>query len=132
MDDGEEEEYDEEIEAENPEQENPDADVERENQNGSRGHNNENKKKKKKGHRSSKSHNHTTEAMKKELQDLKEMVQRIPGVPKPLEKATPTSYADSPFVDNIALVETPKRFNVPPMKAYDGSTDPLEHVAQYK
>ena len=55
-----------------------------------------------------------------------------PGVPKPLEKATPTSYADSPFVDNIALVETPKRFNVPPMKAYDGSTDPLEHVAQYK
>ncbi|XP_017245373.1 uncharacterized protein LOC108217031 [Daucus carota subsp. sativus] len=60
------------------------------------------------------------------------MVQRIPGVPKLLEKATPTSYADSPFVDDIALVKTPKRFNVPSMKAYDGSTDPLEHVAQYK
>ena len=60
------------------------------------------------------------------------MIQRIPGVPKPLEKATPTSYADSPFCDNIALLEIPKRFTVPTMKSYDGSADPLEHIAQYK
>ncbi|XP_074324129.1 uncharacterized protein LOC141661047 [Apium graveolens] len=56
----------------------------------------------------------------------------IPGVPKPLEKATPTSYADSPFHDNITLVEIPKLFTVPHMVPYDGTSDPLEHIAQYK
>ena len=60
------------------------------------------------------------------------MIQRIPGVPKPLEKATPTSYADSPFTDDIAMVEIPKRFTIPHMKIYDGSVDPEEHIAQYK
>ena len=49
-----------------------------------------------------------------------------------MEKAAPLSYTDSPFCDNIAMVETPKRFAVPLMKAYDGTTDPQEHVAQYK
>lgn len=49
-------------------------------------------------------------------------------MPKPLDKAMPTSYADSPFRDDIALVEIPKRFTIP----YDRSTDLLEHTAQYK
>lgn len=53
-------------------------------------------------------------------------------MPKPLEKAIPTSYADSSFADNIALVEIPKRFSVPNMKPYDDSSDPQEHIAQYK
>lgn len=48
------------------------------------------------------------------------MIERIPGVPKPLEKATPTSYADSPFFDDIALVEIPKLFKIPYMKPYNG------------
>ena len=136
MDDEEEEEYDEEIEVENPEQEVPTANNAGENLNGSgrqsegKGGDKGNKKKKKTDSKSSKSRSHDT--MRKELQALKELVQRIPGVPKPLEKATPLSYADSPFCDSIAMVETPKRFAVPAMKAYDGTTDPQEHVAQYK
>ncbi|XP_017224963.1 uncharacterized protein LOC108201178 [Daucus carota subsp. sativus] len=140
MDDGEEEEYDEEIEAEpNPNEENPEANDRTETETPSGGPDNggprveERKKdgtKKKRSHKSTKSR--SRESMRKELQALKEMVQRIPGMPKPLEKAAPMSYADSPFCDNIALVETPKRFAVPPMKAYDGTTDPQEHVAQYK
>ncbi|XP_057249302.1 uncharacterized protein LOC104893751 [Beta vulgaris subsp. vulgaris] len=60
------------------------------------------------------------------------MIARIPGVPRPMEKATPNSYADSPFADPIALIEVPKRFSVPSMKLYDGTTDPNDHVAQYK
>ncbi|XP_074337497.1 uncharacterized protein LOC141674691 [Apium graveolens] len=60
------------------------------------------------------------------------MIQRIPGVPKPLEKATPMSFANSPFSDEIAQVEIPKQFAIPSMKVYDGSKDPQEHVAQYK
>lgn len=42
------------------------------------------------------------------------------------------SYADSPFADDIALIDIPKRFFVPNMEMYDGSTDPQEHIAQYK
>ena len=53
-------------------------------------------------------------------------------MPKPLGKATPTSYAGSSFTDDIALVDIPKHFAVRYMKSYDGSTDPLEHLAQYK
>ena len=83
-------------------------------------------------HKSSKSRDKVPESVKKELKEFREMIQRIPGVPKPLEKATPTSYADSPFTDDIALVDIPKRFAVPSMESYDGSTDPLEHIAQYK
>nr|XP_017245120.1 PREDICTED: uncharacterized protein LOC108216789 [Daucus carota subsp. sativus] len=136
MDDEEEEECDEEIEVENPEKEDANINNNDERNDASGGQrrsderNKGDRKKKKKEKKSTKSRSHDT--MRKELQALKEMVQRIPGVPKPLEKATPLSYADSPFCDSIAMVETPKRFAVPAMKAYDGTTDPQEHVAQYK
>ncbi|XP_010669872.1 uncharacterized protein LOC104886992 [Beta vulgaris subsp. vulgaris] len=66
------------------------------------------------------------------LQQLEDMIARIPGVPRPMKKATPNSYADSPFADPIALIEVPKRFSVPTMKLYDGTADPNDHVAQYK
>lgn len=66
------------------------------------------------------------------LQRLEDIIARIPGVPRPMEKATPDSYADSPFADFIAMIEVPKRFSVPTMRMYDGTTDPNDHVAQYK
>ena len=77
-------------------------------------------------HRKSRSKNNLSNVVK---QELREMIQRIPGVPQPLEKATPRSYVDSPFADDIALVEIPKRFTIPHMKMYDGSADPEEHIA---
>lgn len=83
-------------------------------------------------HGRSKSRSHVPESVLKKLQNVREMVQHIPGVPKPLEKAAPTSYTDSPFSDDIALVEIPKRFTVPNMKPYNGSSDPQDHIAQYK
>ncbi|XP_057250586.1 uncharacterized protein LOC104892735 [Beta vulgaris subsp. vulgaris] len=72
------------------------------------------------------------DAIQQRLQQLEDMIARIPGVPRPMEKATPNSYADSPFADPIALIEVPKRFSVPSMKLYDGTADPNDHVAQYK
>ncbi|XP_074290388.1 uncharacterized protein LOC141617113 [Silene latifolia] len=57
---------------------------------------------------------------------------RIPGVARPLEKAARYSYADSPFVDDIALVGVPKGCVPPAMTLYDGTTDPLDHVNHYK
>ncbi|XP_074302128.1 uncharacterized protein LOC141633583 [Silene latifolia] len=57
---------------------------------------------------------------------------RIPGVARPLEKAVRNSYADSPFVDDIALVGVPKGCVPPTMTLYDGTTDPLDHINHYK
>ncbi|XP_074297637.1 uncharacterized protein LOC141628383 [Silene latifolia] len=53
-------------------------------------------------------------------------------MPPPLEKAAPDSYADSPFVDSISIVSMPKGFANPNMTLFDGTTDPFDHVSQYK
>ncbi|KAK0575202.1 hypothetical protein LWI29_035397 [Acer saccharum] len=63
---------------------------------------------------------------------MEALIQRIPGVPAPIKKSTANSFADSPFVDAIALMEMPKKFNFPNMKQYEGTTDPDDHIAQYK
>jgi hypothetical protein len=67
-----------------------------------------------------------------EFQELKDMMKRIRGVPKPIEEVKHDSYADSPFSKDIAMVELPKKFIVPSMITYDGSSDPRDHVAHYK
>ncbi|CAH9114694.1 unnamed protein product [Cuscuta epithymum] len=67
-----------------------------------------------------------------ELRELREKVNSIPGVPRALDVATQTCYADSPFGRHITDVEIPRKFIVPSMKLFDGTADPVEHVAQYK
>ncbi|KAL0706386.1 hypothetical protein Bca4012_072812 [Brassica carinata] len=51
---------------------------------------------------------------------------------QPIRKSNPDSYADTPFTDEITLIEMPRKFSFPTIKAYDGSTDPDDHVAQYR
>ncbi|XP_074297862.1 uncharacterized protein LOC141628654 [Silene latifolia] len=68
----------------------------------------------------------------KQSLELREMLSRVPGMPPPLEKAVPDSYADSPFVDAISIVAMPKGFANPNMTLFDGTTDPFDHVSQYK
>ncbi|KAK4836985.1 hypothetical protein QYF36_001900 [Acer negundo] len=63
---------------------------------------------------------------------MEALIQRIPRVPAPIKKSTTNSFADSPFVDDIALTEMPRKFNFPNMKQYEGTTDPDDHIAQYK
>ncbi|KAI9198799.1 hypothetical protein LWI28_022378 [Acer negundo] len=64
--------------------------------------------------------------------EMEALIQRIPRVPAPIKKSTANSFVDSPFVDAIALIEMPKKFNFPNMKQYEGTTDPDNHIAQYK
>ncbi|XP_057800956.1 uncharacterized protein LOC131016283 [Salvia miltiorrhiza] len=47
-------------------------------------------------------------------------------------KSAESCYADSPFVDEIALVEMHRKFNFPHMKMFDGASDPDDHIAQYR
>ncbi|KAK1563896.1 hypothetical protein Q3G72_034840 [Acer saccharum] len=63
---------------------------------------------------------------------MEALIQRIPGVPAPIKKSTANSFTDSPFVDAIALIEMPRKFNFPNIKQYEGTTDPDDHIAQYK
>ena len=63
---------------------------------------------------------------------VEEKINKIPGVPRPIKEEPDNSYADSPFVKSIDLVEIPKRFVIPNMPTYDGTGNPIEHVALYK
>ncbi|XP_074305931.1 uncharacterized protein LOC141641157 [Silene latifolia] len=49
-----------------------------------------------------------------------------------MEEAAPESYVDSPFIDEIARVDLPKKFLIPSIRTYDGTSDPQNHVAFYK
>ncbi|KAF3542152.1 hypothetical protein F2Q69_00021667 [Brassica cretica] len=68
----------------------------------------------------------------KRLDAKQSMVERIPGVAPPIRKSNPDSYADTPFTDEITLIKMPRKFSFPSKKAYDGTTDPDDHVAQYR
>ncbi|KAF2531373.1 hypothetical protein F2Q70_00029541 [Brassica cretica] len=68
----------------------------------------------------------------KRLDAMKSMVKRLPGVAPPIRKSNPDSYADTPFTDEITLIEMPMKFSFPNIKAYDGTTDPDDRVAQYR
>ena len=70
--------------------------------------------------------------MAKKFIEMKAMIQRIPGLPTPLKKSLPHSYANSPFIYSIALVEMPKKLLFLNMKTYDGTTNPTNHIASYK
>ena len=63
---------------------------------------------------------------------MEALIQEILGVPTPIKKSLPHSYADSPFMDSIVFIEMPRKFSFPNMKMYDGTTDPTDHIASYK
>ncbi|XP_013751667.2 uncharacterized protein LOC106454030 [Brassica napus] len=60
------------------------------------------------------------------------MVERLPGVAPAIQRSNPDSYADTPFAEEIASVEMPRKFSFPSIKMYDGTGDPDDHIAQYK
>lgn len=66
------------------------------------------------------------------IHELEELVTRIPGVPLPLSRIDRASYADSPFEDQISMVDMPKKFVFPSMQLFDGTADPNDHIAHYK
>ena len=70
--------------------------------------------------------------MAKRFAEMEAMIQRILGVLIPIKKSLPHSYADSPFVDSITLVEMSKKFSFPNIKMYNGTTDPTDQIASYK
>ena len=70
--------------------------------------------------------------LQRRLNEMEKLIRRIHGIPTPIKKSFVDSYADSPFTDNIALVEMPYKFSFPNMKLYNRTSDPDNHIAQYK
>ncbi|KAF2534397.1 hypothetical protein F2Q70_00029676 [Brassica cretica] len=68
----------------------------------------------------------------KRLDAMQSMVERLPGVATPIRKSNPDSYTDTPFTDEITLIEMLRKFSFPNINAYDGISDPDDHVAQYR
>ncbi|KAJ9552433.1 hypothetical protein OSB04_016478 [Centaurea solstitialis] len=57
----------------------------------------------------------------------------LPGAAVPVEVEPKTGFQASPFVDEISLIDVPKKYTIPAFATkYSGVTDPVEHVAQYK
>ena len=67
-----------------------------------------------------------------QLNEMKDLIRKIPRMPTPIKKSSVNSYVDSPFIDNIALVEMPQKFSFPNMKLYNGTTNPDNHITQYE
>ena len=63
---------------------------------------------------------------------LRKVISSVPGVVQLVPDVSPTSHMISKFVPAIADTKVPKRFQTPNLKPYDGTTDPEEHVAQYR
>ena len=64
--------------------------------------------------------------------EMEALIQRIPGVSALIKRSNVNSFADSPFVDAIALVEIPKKFSFLNIKQYEGTIDLDDHIVQYK
>ncbi|KAJ9566408.1 hypothetical protein OSB04_002374 [Centaurea solstitialis] len=61
------------------------------------------------------------------------LLAKLPGAAVPVQVEPKTGFQASPYVDEIALMEIPKKYNIPAFTTkYSGITDPVEHVAQYK
>ena len=74
---------------------------------------------------------HEAELLRR-LNEMEDLIKRIPGMPTPIKKSSVNLYVDSPFTDNIALVEMPQKFGFSNIKLYNRTTDPDDHIAQYK
>ncbi|KAJ9557881.1 hypothetical protein OSB04_012495 [Centaurea solstitialis] len=61
------------------------------------------------------------------------LLTKLPGAAVPIEVEPKTGFQASPYIDEIALVDIPKKYNIPAFTPkYSGISDPVEHIAQYK
>ncbi|KAJ9561564.1 hypothetical protein OSB04_006724 [Centaurea solstitialis] len=72
-------------------------------------------------------------SLEEQNQKLFALLTKLPGAAVPVEVEPKTGFQASPFVDELALVDVPKKYTIPAFSTkYSGITDPVEHIAQYK
>ena len=62
----------------------------------------------------------------KRLDAIQSVVERLPGVAPPIRRSIPDSYTDTPFTEEIASVEMPRKFSFPSIvgEKYPGVISP--------
>ncbi|KAJ9538189.1 hypothetical protein OSB04_030922 [Centaurea solstitialis] len=71
--------------------------------------------------------------LEEQNQKLFALLTKLPGAAIPVEVEPKTGFQASSFVDELALVDVPKKYTIPAFATkYSGITDPVEHIAQYK
>ncbi|KAJ9557255.1 hypothetical protein OSB04_011869 [Centaurea solstitialis] len=72
-------------------------------------------------------------SLEEQNQKLFALLTKLPGAAIPVEVEPKTGFQASPAVDELALVDIPKKYTIPAFAINCfGVTDPVEHVAQYK
>ncbi|KAJ9566630.1 hypothetical protein OSB04_002596, partial [Centaurea solstitialis] len=72
-------------------------------------------------------------SLEEQNQKLFALLTKLPGAAVPVEVEPKTGFQASPLVDELALVDVPKKYTIPAFATkYSGITDPVEHIAQYK
>lgn len=69
--------------------------------------------------------------MTKRLQEIKEMMQFLPGISATLRRSAKESFTETPFANEIALVDLPHKYMEPRFKTYDSTSDPGDHISHY-
>ena len=67
--------------------------------------------------------------LQRQLNEMVDLIRRILGMPVPIKKSYLNLYVDSPFTNNIALMEMPRKFSFPSMTLYDGTIDLDDYIA---
>ncbi|XP_019257821.1 PREDICTED: uncharacterized protein LOC109236046 [Nicotiana attenuata] len=71
------------------------------------------------------------EANDKKVETYNSRVDQIPGAPPVLEGLDAKKFVQKPFSPSAAPKPIPKKFHMPEIPKYNGTTDPNEHVTSY-
>ncbi|KAI3746569.1 hypothetical protein L6452_09003 [Arctium lappa] len=72
----------------------------------------------------------------KQLQEQNEkmlsLLAKLPGATVPVDVEPRTGFQASPFGNEIAMVDVPKKYNIPTFSPKNSGSDPIENITQYK
>ncbi|XP_060216577.1 uncharacterized protein LOC132644048 [Lycium barbarum] len=71
------------------------------------------------------------EANDKKVENYNSRVDQIPGAPPMLKGPNSKIFVQMPFPPSAAPMKIPRRFRMPDISKYNGTTDPNEHVTAY-
>ncbi|XP_070010518.1 uncharacterized protein [Nicotiana sylvestris] len=68
---------------------------------------------------------------RKQLKEQNERIEQIPGVPPVIKGVDVDKYSQKPWKPSAAPLPIPKKFKMPDISKYDGTTDPRDHVTTF-
>ncbi|XP_070038096.1 uncharacterized protein [Nicotiana tomentosiformis] len=71
------------------------------------------------------------EANDKKVETYNDRVDQIPGAPPMIKGLDSKKFIQKPFPSSAAPKPIPKKFRIPEISKYNGTTDPNEHVTSY-